>query len=79
LNYSPGSITGGSAANTVRRENRPICCYQALAEAKQALKDSNANKAKLSQVLKTTKAAYTATCNNPASKSKEPDDAVIRE
>jgi hypothetical protein len=30
-------------------------------------------------VLKTTKAAYTSTCNNLASKSKDLDDAVMRE
>jgi hypothetical protein len=52
---------------------------EALAEAKQALIDSDADKAKLSQVLKTTKATYTATHDNLASKSKDLDDAVIRE
>jgi hypothetical protein len=42
-------------------------------------KDSDADKVKLSQALKTTKAAYTATRSNLASKSKECDDAVIQE
>jgi hypothetical protein len=79
MNYSPGSTTSSSATSTVRRENHPICYCQALAEAKQTLKDSDADKAKLSQVLKTTKTAYTATCDNLASKSRESNDAVIRE
>jgi hypothetical protein len=52
---------------------------KALAEAKQALKDSDADKAKLSQALKTTKTAYIVTRDNLASKSKELDDAVIWE
>jgi hypothetical protein len=52
---------------------------KALAEAKQSLKDSDADKAKLSQVLKTIKAAYIVTRDNLASKSKELDDVVIRE
>jgi hypothetical protein len=50
-----------------------------LAEAKQALKDSDADKTKLSQALKTTKTAYTVTRDNLTSKSKELDDAVIWE
>jgi hypothetical protein len=50
-----------------------------LAEAQQNLKDSDAEKAKLSQALKTTHAAYTVTRDNLASKSKELDDVVIRE
>jgi predicted nucleic acid-binding Zn-ribbon protein len=50
-----------------------------LAEAQQTLKDSDAEKAKLSQALKTTHAAYTVTRDNLASKSKELDDVVIRE
>jgi hypothetical protein len=78
LNYSPGSTTGGSAASTVRRENYPIY-VKALTKAKQDLKDSDADKAKLSQALKTIKTAYTATRDNMASKSKELDDAVIWE
>jgi hypothetical protein len=51
---------------------------KALAEAQQALKDSDAEKAKLSQVLNTTQAAYTITRDNLASKSKDLDDAMIR-
>jgi predicted nuclease with TOPRIM domain len=50
-----------------------------LAEAKQALIDSAVDKAKLSYALKTTKAAYTASRDNLASKSKDLDDAMIRE
>jgi hypothetical protein len=50
-----------------------------LAKEKHALIDSAADKAKLSQALKTTKAAYTATRDNLASKSKDLDDAMIRE
>jgi hypothetical protein len=52
---------------------------EALAKEKHALIDSAADKAKLSQALKTTKAAYTATHDNLASKSKDLDDAMIRE
>jgi hypothetical protein len=52
---------------------------EALAEAKYALIDSATNKAKLSQALKTTKAAYTAIRDNLASKSKDLDDAMIQE
>jgi septal ring factor EnvC (AmiA/AmiB activator) len=52
---------------------------KAFTEAKMALKDSDADKAKLSQMLKTTKVGYTATYDNLASKSKELDDAVIQE
>jgi hypothetical protein len=43
------------------------------------LKDSDAEKVKLSQALKTTQAAYTVTRDNLASKSKELDDVEIRE
>jgi hypothetical protein len=50
-----------------------------LAEAQQTLKDSDAEKAKLSQALKTTQATYTVTRDNLASKSKELDDVVIYE
>jgi chromosome segregation ATPase len=50
-----------------------------LAEAQHTLKDSDAEKAKLSQALKTTQAAYTVTRDNLASKSKELDGVVIRE
>jgi hypothetical protein len=50
-----------------------------LAEANQALIDSAADKAKLSQALKATKAAYTATRDNLAFKSKDLDDAMIQE
>jgi hypothetical protein len=50
---------------------------EVLAEAKQALIDSVPDKAKLSQALKTTKATYTATRDNLASKSKDLDDAMI--
>jgi predicted nuclease with TOPRIM domain len=50
-----------------------------LAEAKQALIDSTTDKSKLSYALKTTKAAYTATRDNLASKSKDLDDAMIQE
>jgi hypothetical protein len=52
---------------------------EALAEAKQALIDLPVDKAKLSQALKNTKDAYTATRDNLASKSKDLDDTVIRE
>jgi alanyl-tRNA synthetase len=51
---------------------------KSLVEAQQALKDSDAEKAKLSQVLNTTQAAYTITRDNLASKSKDLDDAMIR-
>jgi hypothetical protein len=50
-----------------------------LAEARQTLKDSDVEKAKLSQALKTTQAGYTVTRDYLASKSKELDDVVIRE
>jgi hypothetical protein len=50
---------------------------KALAEAQQALKDSDAEKAKLSQALKTTQIAYPITRDNLASKSKDLDDAMI--
>jgi hypothetical protein len=50
-----------------------------LAEAQQTLKDSDTEKAKLSQALKTTQVAYTVSRDNLASKSKELDDVVIRE
>jgi hypothetical protein len=50
-----------------------------LAKAQQTLKDSDVKKAKLSQALKTTQAAYTITRDNLASKSKELDDVVIQE
>jgi recombination DNA repair RAD52 pathway protein len=63
-----------SAEKTIRSTT-----VRALAEAKQSLKDYAADKAKLSQALKTTKAAYIVTRDNLASKSKELDDAVIRE
>jgi chromosome segregation ATPase len=52
---------------------------EALAEAKQALIDLAADNAKLSQALKTIKAAYTATRDNLTSKSKDLDDAMIWE
>jgi hypothetical protein len=52
---------------------------KALAEAQQALKDSDAEKTKLSQALKTTQAAYPITLFNLASKSKDLDDAMIQE
>jgi hypothetical protein len=52
---------------------------EVLAEAKQALIDSVPDKAKLSQALKTTKATYTTTHDNLASKSKDLDDAMIQE
>jgi hypothetical protein len=51
---------------------------EALTEAKQALIDSAADKAKLSQAVKTTKAAYTATHDNLASKFNDLDDAMIQ-
>jgi septal ring factor EnvC (AmiA/AmiB activator) len=50
-----------------------------LVEAQQTLKESDAEKAKLSQALKTTQAAYIVTRDNLASKSKELDDVVIQE
>jgi hypothetical protein len=50
-----------------------------LTEAHQTLKDSDAEKAKLSQTLRTTQATYTVTRDDLASKSKELDDVVIRE
>jgi chromosome segregation ATPase len=50
-----------------------------LVEAQQTLKDSDTEKAKLSQALKTTQVAYTVSRDNLASKSKELDDVVIRE
>jgi hypothetical protein len=51
---------------------------KALTEAEQTLKICDVAKAQLSQELKTTKAAYTVTRDNLASKSKELDDVVIR-
>jgi hypothetical protein len=45
----------------------------------QALKDSYAEKAKISQASRTTLAAYTVTLDNLASKSKDLDDVVIQE
>jgi hypothetical protein len=50
-----------------------------LAEEKQALIDSTGDKAKLSQALKTTKAAYTTTHDNLTSKFKDLEDAMIQE
>jgi hypothetical protein len=50
-----------------------------LVEAQHALKDSNAEKAKLSQVFKTTQTTYTITRDNLASKSKELYDVVTWE
>jgi hypothetical protein len=50
-----------------------------LVEAQHALKDSNAEKAKLSQVFKTTQMTYTITRDNLASKSKELYDVVTWE
>jgi hypothetical protein len=50
-----------------------------LGEAQQTLKDSDAEKANLSQALKTTQAAYTVTRDSLASKSKDLDDVVIRD
>jgi hypothetical protein len=52
---------------------------KALAEAQQALKDFDAEKAKLSQALKTTHVAYTIARDNLASKFKDLDDAMIWE
>jgi hypothetical protein len=52
---------------------------EALTKAKQALIDSAADKAKLSQAVKTTKVAYIATRDNLASKFNDLDDAMIRE
>jgi hypothetical protein len=49
-----------------------------LTEAKPTLIDSAVDKAKLSQARKTTKATYTATHDNLASKCKDLDDAMIR-
>jgi hypothetical protein len=64
----------------------PVAAAKALDEEKgtrltdeQAPKNSDEAKAKLSQALKTTKAANTITRDNLASKSKELDDMVIRE
>jgi hypothetical protein len=62
-----------------KEKNIWSAAVKALTEAKQALKDSDADKAKLFHALKTTKAAYTGTRDNLASKSKELDDVVIRE
>jgi hypothetical protein len=44
----------------------------------QTLKNSDEAKAKLSQALKTTKAAYTVTQDKLTSKSKDLDDLVIQ-
>jgi secreted trypsin-like serine protease len=52
---------------------------EARLTAEKALKTSDEAKAKLSQTLKITKATYTVTRDNLASKSKELDDAVIQE
>jgi chromosome segregation ATPase len=52
---------------------------EALAEAKHTLIDLVADEAKLSQALKTTKAAYSTTHDNLASRSKDLNDAMIRE
>jgi hypothetical protein len=45
----------------------------------QTLKNSDEAKAKLSQALETTKAAYAVTRDNMAFKSEELDDVVVRE
>jgi hypothetical protein len=62
-----------------KEKNIQSATVKAFTKAKQALKDFDADKAKLSQALKTTKAAYTTTRDNLVSKSKELDDAVIWE
>jgi chromosome segregation ATPase len=51
---------------------------EALSEAKHALIVKAVDKVKLSQELKTTKAAYTATHDNLASMSKDLDDAMTQ-
>jgi hypothetical protein len=79
LNYNPISTTGDSAAVLSKEKTVRSSAVEALAEAKLALIDSDADKAKLSQALKTTKDAYTATHDNLGSKSKDLDDAMIRE
>jgi hypothetical protein len=60
-------------------KNTRSTIVKALAKAQQTLKYSNAEKAKLSQALKTTQAVYIVTQDNLASKSKELDDMVIWE
>jgi chromosome segregation ATPase len=60
-------------------KNTRSTIVKALAEAQQTLKYSDAEKAKLSQALKTTQAIYIVTQDNLASKSKELDDVVIWE
>jgi hypothetical protein len=69
-----------AAQQTLSEEkNAQFVVVKALAEAQQTLKDSDAEKAKLSQALKTTQVAYTVTQDNLTFKSKELDDVVIRE
>jgi chromosome segregation ATPase len=65
--------TRSAAAPALAEEKR------ARLTAEQALKTSDEAKTKLSQALKTIKATYSATRDKLASKSKELDDAVIRE
>jgi hypothetical protein len=80
--YYPAALTAqlAVAQQALSKEKTArSTAVEALIEAKQALIDSAVDKAKLSQALKTTKTAYTATRDNLASKSKDLDDAVIRE
>jgi hypothetical protein len=80
--YWPPALAAQLAASQQslsEEKNAWFTTVKALAEAQQTLKDSDAEKAKLSQVLKTTQAAHTVTRDNLASKSKELDDVVIQE
>jgi hypothetical protein len=69
-------LTAAQEALSAKKAAR-FATAKALSEAEHALKNSNAAKAKLSQVLKITKVAYTVTRDNLTSKSKELDDVVI--
>jgi hypothetical protein len=78
LHYPTALTTQLTAALSTEKAAR-FATAKALSEAEQALKNSNAAKAKLSQVLKITKVAYTVTRDNLTFKSKGLDDVVIWE
>jgi chromosome segregation ATPase len=88
LHYPAAQAAQLSAAQEAlsKEQSTRSATAQALAEEKgarltteQTLKACDEAKAKLSQALKTAKVAYSATRFKLASKSKELDDAVIRE
>jgi hypothetical protein len=88
LHYPAAQAAQLSAAQEAlsKEQSARSATAQALAEEKgarltteQTLKACDEAKAKLSQALKTAKVAYSATRFKLVSKSKELDDAVIRE